>query len=542
MFLLKRSLFALAILLFASSCVKDEVEVNDLNYGVNPQFGVPIALANISAQQVIDNIEGDDIIQTAEDGAVSLVFIDTLEKFRATELLNLQDQSYGFQMELTSTEYATLFGEGSYTATQEEVFSFVTQEGDRLDSVRFESGIFGLNISSQSNIPISGTVRVFDDSGQEVYSTDFQDPSAPISISQEENFENIKVEFINNQDVANGLRIQYEVTFEVDESSAVTGPLNIDLSLSNYEVASAGGLIATRTSSLDGIDVNVDLFDDSFVGNLVFADPRLNLHFENSFGIDLGFQIDELYGLNAEMDLFSVSEDGFEEFPIIEGASFPGETVSSTLSISNQNMTPSLTDFMAFEPEYISGYFSGLINPEEENSSFITADSELGIVMEAVLPIYGSVEDFYLTDTAKVNLGSLITDANEVGELQKADIRLIVDNGLPVDAGVQIVFTDSLYQPLDSLFADDTFVFNSAPVNTSAATDDPNYGRASGKTKTITDIAIPKDRLNDLENATNILIRVFGATTNGGDQNIRLFSEDEIDISLAAKLSLNFDE
>jgi len=542
MYLLKRSFFALAILLFASSCVKDEVEVNDLNYGVNPQFGVPIALASISAQEVIDNIEGDDIIQTADDGAVSLVFIDTLEKFRASELLNLQDQSYGFEMDLTQAEYAILFGEGSYTAIQEEVFSFVTQEGDRLDSVRFESGVFGLNINSQSNIPISGTVRVFDDLEQEVYSMDFQDSSAPISITQEEDFENIKVEFINNQEVTNGLTIQYEVTFEVEGGSAVTGPLDIDLSLSNYEVASAGGFIAPRTSSLDDIDVNVDLFDDSFVGNLVFADPRLYLHFENSFGIDLRFQIDELYGINAEMDLFSVLEDGFEDFPIIQGAATPGETVSSTISISNQNMTPSLTEFMAFEPEYISGFFSAQVNPLEKNSSFITNDSELGIVMEAVLPIYGSVEDFYLNDTAEVNLGSLISDANETGELERADIRLIVDNGLPVDAGVQIVFTDSLYQPLDSLFSDNTFVFNSAPVNTSAGTDDPNYGRATGKTKTITDIPIPKDRLNDLENATNILIRVFGATTNGGSQNIRLFSEDEIDISLAAKLSLNFDE
>lgn len=542
MYLLKRSLFALAVLLFASSCVKDEVEVNDLNYGVSPEFGVPIALANISAQQVIDNIEGDDIIQTAEDGAVSLVFIDTLEKFRAVELLNLQDQSYGFEMDLTPAEYAILFGEGSYTATQEQVFSFVTQEGDRLDSVRFESGVFGLNINTESNIPISGTVRVFDNMDQEVYSMDFEDTSPPISIAQEEDFENIKMAFINDTEFTNGLRIQYEVTFEVEGGSGVTGPLNIDLSLSNYEVESAGGFIASRTSALNDIDVNVDLFDDSFVGNLVFADPRLNLHFENSFGIDLGFQIDELYGINTEMDLFSVLEDGFEDFPIIEGASFPGETVSSTISISNQNMTPSLTEFMAFEPEYISGFFSGLINPEEENLSFITADSELGIVMEAVLPIYGSVDDFYLNDTAEVNLGSIVSDANEVGELEKADIRLIVDNGLPVDAGVQIVFTDSLFQPLDSLFADDTFVFNSAPVNTSVATDDPNHGRATGKTKTITDIEIPKDRLNDLENATNILIRVYGATTNGGDQNIRLFSEDEIDISLAAKLSLNFDE
>jgi len=532
----------MAILLFASSCVKDEVEVNDLNYGVNPEFGVPIALATISAQQVIDNIEGDQVVQTGEDGAVSLVFIDTLEKFSANDLLNLQNQSYGFEMDLTPAEYAILFGEGSYTAIEEEVFSFVSEEGDRLDTVRFESGVFGLNINSDSNIPISGTVRVFDDLSQEVYSMDFQDESAPISISQQEGFENIKLDFINNQTIANGLRIQYEVTFEVEDESAVTGPLQIDVSLSNYQVQSAGGFIAPRTSSLDDIDVNVNLFDDSFVGNLVFADPRINLHFENSFGIDLGFQIDELYGINSEMDLFSVLEGGFEEFPAIQGAALPGETVSSTISISNQNMTPSLTEFMAFEPEYISGFFSALVNPSEENSSFITQDSELGIVMEAVLPIYGSAEDFYLQDTSEVNLGSLISDANETGELEKVDIRLIVDNGLPVDAGVQIVFTDSLFQPLDSLFAEDTFLFNSAPVNTSAATDDPNYGRATGKTKTLTDISISKDRLNSLENASNILIRVFGATANSGDQNIRLFSEDEIDIRLAAKLSLNFDE
>ena len=532
----------MAILLFATSCVKDEIEVKDLNYGVQPEFGVPIANATIAAHKVIDNIEGNDVIQTADNGAVSLVFLDTLEEFSADDLLNLQDQSYGFQMDLSPAEYAILFGQGTYTTTQEQVFSFETQEGDRLDTVRFESGVFGLNISSQSNIPISGIIRVFDGLSNEVYTTNFEDVSAPISISQSEDFENIKVDFINNSEVTNGLRIQYEVTFHVNEQSAVTGPLDIDLSILNYKVESAGGFIAPRMASLDNIDVNVNLFDDSFAGNLRFASPRLNLHFENSFGIDLGFNIDELYGINSELDLFSVLEDGFEEFPIIAGADIPGESISSTISISNDNMTPSLTEFMAFEPEYISGFFSARLNPQEKSSTFIHKDSELGIALEAILPIYGSIQDFYLQDTSEVNLGSLIADANKTGEIEKAVIRLIVNNGIPVDAGVQIVFTDSLYQPIDSLFADETYIFNSAPVNIATGTDDPNYGRATGKTKTLTDITIEKDRLTSLENATNMFIRVFGASANGGSQNIRLFSEDEIDISLAAKLSLNFDE
>lgn len=543
MLLLKRIILLSLVTLVFASCVKDEIEIENLDYGIQPEFGIPVAVATIPAQKVIDNIEGDDIIQTGNNGSVSLVFIDSLESFSPDDILNLQNQNFGFGVDLTPLEYAELFNLGSYTIVESEVFSFVTEEGDRLDSVRFHSGIFSLNIETSSTIPIGGIIRVFDVDDTEIYSTGFEDFVEPISISQQESFSNKLMKFINDGEITNGLRIQYEVTFTTDDdNNEVTGPLEINLGLSEYSIATAGGYIAPRTAELEDIDVAVGLFDDSFTGNFTFADPRINMHFENGFGIDLGLQINELYGINANSELFSILSDGIGELPLIDRTESAGSIESSTLTLSNQNLNPSLTEFMAFQPEYISGFFDVRVNPTNQASSFISKSSDLGITLEAVLPIYGAIEDFYLKDTVDVDLGSIVEDANETGEIEKMDLRLIVDNGLPMDAGIQIVFTDSLFQPLDSIFQTSDQLFNSAPINTGVGSESPNYGRATGKTKTLTDISISKDRLNDLEGASQMLIKVFGSTSNNGNQNIRLFSEDEIEIRLSAKLTLNFNE
>ena len=76
------------MLVFAS-CVKDEIEIDNLDYGIQPEFGIPIAIATIPAQKVIDNIEGDEIIQTGNNGSVSLVFIDFLQFFSMLVFMTL---------------------------------------------------------------------------------------------------------------------------------------------------------------------------------------------------------------------------------------------------------------------------------------------------------------------------------------------------------------------------------------------------------------------------------------------------------------------
>ncbi|MCA1752520.1 MAG: hypothetical protein LC670_12185, partial [Flavobacteriales bacterium] len=122
------------------------------------------------------------------------------------------------------------------------------------------------------------------------------------------------------------------------------------------------------------------------------------------------------------------------------------------------------------------------------------------------------------------------------------EVRIIVDNGLPIVAGLQMVFTDSLYQPVDSLFEDVTNVFESAPLELTVPENHPDYGRAIGSTRTVLKIPVERDRVEALEDVTHIVFRVVGHTSSNGAHPIRLFVEDSFNVRVAARVKLDINE
>jgi len=147
-----------------------------------------------------------------------------------------------------------------------------------------------------------------------------------------------------------------------------------------------------------------------------------------------------------------------------------------------------------------------------------------------------------MLDTTEESLADAIESADEAAFVKALDIRLVVDNGLPIDVGMQIFWLDSSYQIVDQLFESPEYVFSSAPVNHSASPEDPNFGRPVGLTRTLVEVSIPRERIEPLKRVAYMAVAVFGNTTTNGTAPIRLFSENEIHTSLAAKISLSYED
>ncbi len=534
--------FALALLIpvLLVSCIKDKIEVTDIDSSISPEFGVPVAKATIFAEDVIERYDEDGLLTTDGEGVLTLVYQDTLESITPDDYLDLDEQTFSDEFEINAAAQSALEILGTIAIEQVEWVELDFDE-DRLDSIRFEDGFLTVSVSSDGELPISGTVSILDPfSDTEVISAEFSDSEAPINAQVEQDFSNLLMRLRNDAEYANAIRVSFR--FQItDNGGEYPDNLFFDFGLTQFSVSSVGGYVAPRTLQLDPMDANVNIFDTDYEGTIRLEDPGINLYFFNGYGIGVRPVINQITGENNAGGTLVVDGSQIEQLPIVAAAQFPGDVGISQIRIDNETMTPTVTDFMAFEPNYVVGDVSLEINPNNDESNFISAGSSLDVNFEVELPIFGSIADFSLVDTTAMNLGDVVESVDDFQELEQLDLRVFVRNELPLETELQLVFTDSLWNPIDSLFEETLQVIPSAPVDLSAPVGSPDYGRVIGDSETRIDVAIPRERIQALENATRMIIRVSGNTTGNGDNPIRLYPENFIEVNLAAKARFNLE-
>ncbi|HKL40335.1 MAG TPA: hypothetical protein VJ894_06635, partial [Cryomorphaceae bacterium] len=91
-------------LLLLTSCIKDKVEITEIDSSISPEFGVALVKARISAQDVIERYDDDGIVETGNNEILTLVYRDSLEPISANEFLSLSDQSLSESIELSQEQ------------------------------------------------------------------------------------------------------------------------------------------------------------------------------------------------------------------------------------------------------------------------------------------------------------------------------------------------------------------------------------------------------------------------------------------------------
>ncbi len=530
----------LAFAALLSGCVKEEIEISDVQFDASPEIGAPVAFATIHADQLIQNFDEEGIVEAGEDGTLSIIYVDTLDGLSTGTFLDLDDQHYAQDIDLTELDQASGIDFGTLTITESEIYSFESNEGDRLDSIRFDSGVFELEMNSTGTYPVSGAVRMYSADNTVAFEVAFADDTAPIAVNSTSDMGAVLFELINNDNISNGVRFEYELTF-TDVPNGQVGEIDFQISLVDFSIRHIGGYIAPRDVPFEGKVVGIDMFSNDHVGSISIADPRLHLHIKNGFGIELDMQIDRLTGTSHDGNEFVIDGDNIDRLPLIEAGEFSGDAAETVISLTNESLDPDLTSLIASSPEEIQADMTVTVNPNDEPNSFVSRESEMGLSFEAEIPVFGSIADFGMVDTTELSIGDFLETAEDLSEIQSLELRLFVENGFPVDAGVQIVFLDENAQPVDSLFENPERVFHAAPINLLNPTA-ADYGTADGVTETLTQINVDRDRIPNLEAATDMIIRVFGNTAGNGDHPIRLKASDTFNISLGAKTKLDLDE
>lgn len=513
--------------------------------GISPEFGVPIAKATIYAEEVIEHYDEDGLVVVGENEILTLVYRDSLESVSADDYLRLDDQVFSESIEVSPIHQSILNIEGEVEFESTEIYEMDFGE-DRLDSIRFEDGFFNMSFTVPVGFEVSGSADLIDPiSGEAFLRIDLTDGGSPGTVSAEADLADVLIRFVSDpgSGVFNGIQIDYFLNITSNGDSPAPTEVSVDFSLTDFSIAAVGGYIAPRTVIIEEQAMPISLFQTDFEGNIILEDPRLNLFLINEYGIDVRPVLDHVSFYEDGNEIASIRENDVSEFNVVQGVSFPGDQVINELVIDNQTFigASDLTDYLQLSPDSVSGQFELDINPEDDQSNFITRGSELNLEFEVELPIYGSISDFILVDTTDVNLNDVVESAEDLEEVEQLNLRIFVRNALPIDASLQIVFADELLEPIDSLFEQATLIVPAAPVDLSPPVGSPDYGRVIGDSQAHIDLEIPRERINQLENATKLIVYVYGNTTGNGDNPIRLYPENFIEVNLAAEALFNID-
>ncbi|MFT6175204.1 MAG: hypothetical protein ACJAY4_001429, partial [Cryomorphaceae bacterium] len=170
---MKFKLFPLVFLFLLTSCVKEKIEVKDISSSISPEFGVPLAKATIFAEKVIERYDDQGLVTTDEEGVLTLIYQDTLESISADEFLGLEDQQIADEYELNASDLSNLASFGTLLFEQDVIYNLEFGD-DRLDSIRFETGVLTLLVNSDGSIPLTGMMSILDPfTGESLFSTSF---------------------------------------------------------------------------------------------------------------------------------------------------------------------------------------------------------------------------------------------------------------------------------------------------------------------------------------------------------------------------------
>jgi hypothetical protein len=150
--------------------------------------------------------------------------------------------------------------------------------------------------------------------------------------------------------------------------------------------------------------------------------------------------------------------------------------------------------------------------------------------MELNIPLDGGAWNFIISDTIPFDL-----QGNSLENVDAIMLRNYVNNGFPMDIGINIDFVDSLYNVKHTLSPGVAY----ADVIPSASIDVSN-GKVTQSTKKTTDFMLNKTQIGYLSTVKYIIVRGKANTTNNGIPNVKIYADYKLDLRMGIKGDFNF--
>lgn len=530
--------------LLLNSCKKEYFELDRLDSEVtwNPELAVPLIDSEISMEEALDRFDDDDVIIWDGDGLLALKYFSNIFSFTAENAFTIQDQSTQFPTAVTPGDVATVGG-GNNSSTTLPLINYSLDLGNfdgnpstitppSLERVDFKGG--QLNLSASSNVNCDARI--------DITINNLTQGGTPLNLSinvpangtqgGSASLANHRLDMAGNP---NNVQITAAITYIAGTGTPSAGQqMTVSLGMSGSQFSLITGDLNEQFVPLPLDTVRVRLFNNSTEGDIVWEDPQLRAIFTNSFGTDIQLNSNTFFALNdrapATLDL------------IADITSPTGETIyghpnvyqDSTTTIEILSSNSNVQAIANIEPNFIVYQVDATVDPAASTlgTNWVADTSRLRMDLEAYLPFFGTATDFKQIDTTEIDIFPLDDD---IEEITSVTLRLILENGFPIDGFGQIVFMDSLYNRIDSVWSNprEQILESGQVVN-------EVIDQVSGRTRTITDILLDRELLEKLEaqGMRNIELSGWAQTTTVGTNQtpVKIFQTYSMKLNLALKV------
>ena len=439
---------------------------------------------------------------------------------------------------LDNAQQTQLMGSGTVTVNQNNTVAFSPSAGIEIDSLGLKSGtlafVFNSDFQFSGNASVNIVLPDLKLNGQPFNKT------IPINnlngtTSKTYDISGYTFDMTDGGTTFNAIPMQYAVTLNYTGGSVgPTDNIEIVSSIESLAFSKVFGDFGQQIISTDRDSILIRIFENSSSGSFQLTNPKLRIDVTNSFGfpVQLDFTTLESITTNTIPSVVTPIEylGNTPPFTLMTigapGISQMGQSVTSSIEINNSNSD--FATLMEPTPKYVHHAIQAVSNPAGgASSNFITDESLLIIDTQVELPLEGYANGWGLIDTLAFEFGE-----GSFENIEEMLFRINVDNALPVNARLQLYFTDSVFNVLDSLMDGRTELFESGVVNSD--------GKVTAATNKITDIIVDQERAPKITRAKYIIVWAEAETYNAGsNQIVKIFDDNYINVRLGVKIDGN---
>lgn len=282
------------------------------------------------------------------------------------------------------------------------------------------------------------------------------------------------------------------------------------------------GFIGQDTIEIGPESEDIDIFENTS-GALNLQDAKFSLSLNNTSGIDAEVKINSLKSKSRDGREIALNSSVLDENIQIQAASDTSNPAFTSVDLSEENSNTA--EFINVLPKSIAYDMEVYLNPGGNDNDFgdwFYDNSLIETNAQIDVPLQIKPEQFTLTDTADVDLSSLLVNEQVKG----ATLNLIVNNGYPLESRIGLYFLDENDVIQDSLFTNENSIA-AAELNAS------NH-QSSKSVKSILSSDFSRERIEKLSMAQKVVFQLsFNTSAN---QAIHLYDNYSIDIKLTSDL------
>lgn len=556
-----KKLFPIIVLsvLLLGACKKKEISLDKIKTPLlEPSFALPIGYAKLNLGDIEREFDVNNFVYNGSSNLFEIVYRDRVFELSANDLINIPTQNYSNTYTMPTSNQVALVGGGigfTTSYSDQSAISFTVPNGAQLDSVIIQSGALEIDLSSDflHSAVVEITIPSLVKNGvvlQQTMTVNYSG-STPVLDNALIDLSGYTIDLTDGNTTNNTFNVA--LNFQVTNSGNVVVGIEefkVDMELNVGAFDAIWGYLGQQTNILNQDTSKITMFNDLAGGQIHFEDPSINLMIGNTAGVDVQTQFSAVFAPDNSTTV-NLGGPGLNTIPLIARANSPGDTVITNHTIDNNNTSPTLTALLDEGPGEIVYASSATSNPSGFSNNFVLGDAIVWCEAEVVLPIFGWARNFTLSDTTDLDVADFLgIDSSSnltIEDIDQAMLRIIVDNGLPIDAGVQLYFTDSNFVIIDSLFQTANGienVFEHGVVDFSLPLTDPNHGKVTQATRKITDVIVSQTLLNKLINggSKKLIYKTRALTTNASSgQNVKIFPDYTVEIKVSAKIDFKID-